>query len=311
MSEFELIRRIQERLPARSPGIVLGSGDDCALLDPEGRRVLVTTDAVVEGVHFEPGARPEDVGYKAVATNLSDVAAMGGQPWAMVATYGLPAGLPADHGDRLLSGMLEAAAPHGVALVGGDIVASRVLWVSVTLLGQDVLGRVVTRAGARPGDLLLVTGELGGSILGRHLRPVARVAEGLALNRDWRPTAMIDLSDGLAGDLRHVCRLSGVGAEIEARSLPVSAAAKELARRTGRAPWEHALTDGEDYELLFAIAPAEAEALVARPPFETPLTRVGRVLPREAGIVLVRPDGSRGPLDLAGYEHAVGRDSPP
>jgi len=304
VKEFELLDRIRARLPENPAGVLIGSGDDCAHLDSGGQRLLLTTDLLVAGVHFEhPGATPEQIGYKAVAVSLSDIAAMGAQPWTLVSGYGMPAGLPEDFGDRLLAGMLEAAAPHGVSLVGGDIVRSPTLFLSVTMIGRDICGQVVTRGGARPGDLLLVTGELGGSILGRHLRPVARVAEGLILNRDFGVTAMIDLSDGLAGDLQHLTRDSEVGAEIDSARLPISAAARELAAKSGKSAIEHALCDGEDFELLLACPPAAAEQLLSAPPFETPLTRIGRVLPAEAGLLLIDADGRRKPLALGGYEH--------
>ncbi len=305
MREFEFLRRIRAELPTAKDGILIGSGDDCAHLDPDGRPLVVTTDQLVAGVHFDDSASPEQIGFKAVAVSLSDIAAMGAQPWTWVAGFGMPDDLPEVFAERVLAGMLEAAAPQGASLVGGDITRSATLFVSVTMLGLDVCGRVVTRSGARPGDLLLVTGTLGGSILGRHLQPEPRVAEGLVLNRKHAISAMIDLSDGLAGDVEHLARDSDVGIEIEADRLPLSDAARRRSDQTGRPAWEHALCDGEDFELLFACSPAAAEALEASPPFETRLSRVGRVLPAEQGLVLITPDRSRGPLELSGYEHGA------
>jgi thiamine-monophosphate kinase len=228
MDEFALIHRLLPGL-ARNDSVVTGAGDDCAVLDlglPD-RWLLFKTDAVVEGVHFETTVEPQRVGHKALARALSDVAAMGGVPSSAVVTLGLPAGCDPARIEAVYAGLNALARRHGVAIVGGETTANPGgLLISVALLGWVEKGRAALRSGARAGDALFVTGELGGSRAGRHLDFQPRLAEGRWLCAQFAVHAMIDLSDGLAGDLRHILRASGVGAELLAEALPVSAAAR-------------------------------------------------------------------------------------
>lgn len=305
LREFDLIRWIRREAPAR--GLVLvGIGDDAALVRNLSDATLVTTDMLIGGVHFDPAAtEPNEVGWKVMARNISDIAAMGGRATAAVAAAALPHGYSAQDAHTLLLGLLDCAEEFGVCLVGGDLAATPgPLVVTVTLLG-DLGGRKpILRSGARPGDALLVTGTLGGSLLGKHLRFLPRQPEGLVLAERYTPHAMIDISDGLARDLHHMLEESGVGAKLWADRIPVSDDALRMAADSGRTPLDHALGDGEDYELLFALDEAAADRLVAEQPFEIPVTRIGTIT-SGAGASLVLPDGSERPLEPQGWEHAT------
>jgi thiamine-monophosphate kinase len=265
MNEFELIAQLTKGLPTNA-AVVTGAGDDCAVLDagnPDSW-LLFKTDAIVQGVHFGPDAAPEQIGHKALARCLSDIAAMGGTATAALVTLGLPREFDPAFVRRIYAGMSELAARHGVAIVGGETTTNpdRLL-LSIALVGQVARGNCVFRAGAKSGDALFVTGELGGSLAGRHLEFEPRLAEAQWLVKHFNVHAMIDLSDGLAGDLRHLLERSGVGAEILARSIPISRAAKLKAKSESSAkpPLLAALTDGEDFELLFAVASRDAVPL--------------------------------------------------
>ncbi len=308
MNEFELIARLTRDLPTNA-GVVVGPGDDCAVLDLglSGRWVLFKTDAVVEGVHFLPAAPPEKIGHKALARCLSDVAAMAGEPHSAVVTLALPPNFDPARIEAVYAGMNALARRHGVAIVGGETVTNpeRML-ISVALLGTVEQGKVVRRAGARPGDALFVTGELGGSILGRHLEFEPRLAEARWLAGHFALHAMIDLSDGLAGDLRHVLAASGVGAELLADAIPISRAAREHARShtAAKPPLAAALTDGEDFELLFAVASRDAVPLLDAWKAQFPALRLSCIGKVTAGhTLLLRDRAGANPLDLHGYAH--------
>jgi len=308
MNEFALIERLTAALPANAR-VIVGPGDDCAVLEAGApdRHLLFKTDAVVEGVHFTAATPPEKIGRKALARCLSDVAAMAGTPEAAVVTLGLPRDYSVERMAQIYAGMNELARAHGVAIVGGETTTSpERLFLSVALLGHVPKGRAVLRSGARAGDALFVTGELGGSLAGKHLDFEPRLAEARWLAEHFAPHAMIDLSDGLAGDLRHILRASGVGAELGTDNIPASRAAKQAARDSSSAkpPLLAALTDGEDFELLFAVAAREAVRLKdawrrAFPGLR--LTCVGKVT-AEPGLRLRDKFGAR-PFTGGGYEH--------
>lgn len=308
MNEFELIDRLTRNLPGNDT-VVVGAGDDCAVLDPglPGRWLLFKTDAVVEGVHFTRDTPPEKIGHKALARCLSDVAAMGGEPSSALVTLALPAAFELDRIERLYAGMNDLARRFGVAIVGGETTTNpERLLVSIALLGTVDKDRCPRRSGARAGDAIFVTGQLGGSQLGRHLDFVPRLAEARWLTRRFAIHAMMDLSDGLAGDLRHLLRASRVGAELLSKSIPVSRAAKEQARRhpPAKPALLAALTDGEDFELVFTVASAAAVPLLDawRIEFpEVPLSCIGRIA-HEPGL---RIRGRHGVEEapLHGYVH--------
>src|SRR5215217_2071717 len=302
--EFDFIRRFLRHFPtARVP---VGPGDDCAVLAPSRFAWCVTTDAVVEDVHFtRAGFSPADIGHKALAVNLSDVAAMGATPRWFVCALALPRDFPPAHLSGIARGMAALAREHRVDLVGGNFTSARELSVTITATGE--LSRPpLTRPGARPGDWLYVSGTLGDARLGlAHLkaglrrggpvrcqrRPVPRVALGQLASR--YASAALDVSDGLAQDLGHLCTASGVRATVELARLPMSAAVK---RELGAAG---ALAGGEDYELLLAVAPGRRRA------FERACARGGHAVTRvgvlsegagwvihdEAGRMVRRPGG--------------------
>lgn len=300
--EFDYIAWLRSRTPAH-PRVVLGPGDDCAVLAPPSRPLLVTTDMLMDGTDFVVsvvGARR--AGRKAMAANLSDVAAMAGTPVAAVVAVALPGGSGPAMREELYLGLRDAADEFGVPIVGGDTNSwAGPLVISVTVLGEATGRGPVTRSGARPGDWLVVTGPLGGSILGRHLDFTPRVREALALHAAVELHAMCDVSDGLAADLNHILEESRCGAVLDAAAVPVSPAAVELSGSSGKSPLQHALGDGEDFELVFAVAPADGERLLREPPVPG-LVKVGECV--EAGLWL-ETNGRREPLAPTGWVHAL------
>jgi thiamine-monophosphate kinase len=266
VNEFELIARLTASLPGNA-SVVVGPGDDCAVLEcgsPDSQ-LLLKTDAVVENVHFTPDTPPQKIGRKAIARCLSDVAAMAGTPVSALVTLGLPAGFDPERIAEIYSGMSSVAQQFGVAIVGGETTRSPgALWISIAITGTVGRGKAVLRSGAKPGDAIFVTGELGGSLSGRHLEFEPRVIEAQWLAEHFQIHAMMDVSDGLAGDLRHLLRSSKAGAEILKRAVPISREAR-LAAKAGDAAkpaFVAALTDGEDFELLFTVASHHAVPLL-------------------------------------------------
>ncbi len=304
LGERGLIRRIRQLVGAGAPGVAVGIGDDAAVLAlADNAKLLATTDLLLEGVHFRRGyATPADIGWKAMAVNLSDIAAMGGTPRFALVALACPAETEVEAIEAIYAGMKAAAEPHGVVIVGGDTCASPGgFLVSVTLLGE-LADAPCLRAGARSGDAIAVTGTLGESAAGlallettirdgsamagsgtkagglsrdaldqeivdkvsrAHLRPVARVAEGKWLGASSAVSAMIDLSDGLAVDLGHLASESRVGALVHLDRLPISPAVRSVADALGRDPAELAVAGGEDYELLLTADPAVVQRLAA------------------------------------------------
>lgn len=303
MGEFDYIRWLR-RAQRPAEGVILGIGDDAAVLQSRGRYTLVSTDMIVEGVDFDLSkASPYLVGRKALAINLSDIAAMGARPTHAVVAVAFRPGLPRGFGREMHEGMSSVASSFGVSVVGGDVGSSNGgLVVCATILGTDEGREPIRRSGARAGDWVCVTGAFGGSILGHHLTFTPRVREGILLANSYGPRAMIDVSDGLAADLGHILEESGVGAVIDEGRIPVSEAAVEAAQRTNRTPLDHALHDGEDFELVFALAPEDGERLLATQGLGAPVTRIGEFR-AEPGLFLRREDGSMVPLAPKGYEH--------
>jgi thiamine-monophosphate kinase len=308
MTEFELIHHLTRALPG-NPSVVAGSGDDCAVLDlgiPD-RLVLFKTDAVVEGVHFTDQTPPNQVGHKALARCLSDIAAMAGTPVAALITLGLPPKFDVQKLEKLYEGMNTLASSHDVAIVGGETTTNpERLLVSIALLGTVARGKVISRSGAKPGDAIFVSGELGGSLAGRHLEFEPRLHEARWLAEHFTIHSMIDLSDGLAGDLRHILKASHVGAELLSSAIPISREARvsSKAESSAKPPLLAALTDGEDFELLFTIASRDAVKVLDAWKKQFPKVRlscIGKITPSE-GISLRDKHGLR-PLSAHGYVH--------
>jgi thiamine-monophosphate kinase len=308
MNEFALIQRLTRSLPT-NPSVVVGAGDDCAVLDDglPDRLLLFKTDAVVEGIHFASDAPPEKIGHKALGRCLSDIAAMAGTPTAALITLGLPRDFKPEVVEAIYAGMNALARRHQVAIVGGETTRSpERIFISVALLGWVPRGKGVLRSGAEAGDAIFVTGELGGSLTGKHLEFEPRLAEARWLAQHFSLHAMLDVSDGLAGDLRHILAASRVGAELLATSIPISREAR-LAAKAGSSAKPAllaALTDGEDFELLFTVACRDAVPLLDawRKQFpKLPLTCIGRIKAGEG--VTIRDKNSVRPLTANGYEH--------
>jgi thiamine-monophosphate kinase len=311
VGEFGLIDWIRRNTGATRKGTVQGIGDDCAIFEPtSGARLLVTTDMLLDGRHFHletDGA--EAVGYKAMGVNLSDIAAMAGVPRAAVISVALPRAGGIFVAQGLHVGLKRMADRFDVDLIGGDTNAwDGPLVVNVTLLGETTPQGPVRRSGAQPGDWILVTGPLGGSFFrGRHLRPEPRIKEALALNSQARLRAMIDISDGLSSDLGHIREESGgLGALLDESAIPIHDDAIAQSRDDGRPPLDHALHDGEDFELCIVASPDDARRLLAHPPEPARLVRVGEIT-SEPGLRLRGADGTIAVLQPRGFDHL--RDS--
>jgi thiamine-monophosphate kinase len=316
LGEFGLIDRLGDLL-GEAPEGETWIGDDAAVLRAPGGTILFTADLLVEGVHFDLAwTPPADLGYKAVAVNCSDVAAMGGTPRRALVSLGVRPGIEVDFLEALYAGMRECSDAFGMAVVGGDVSRCDQLVVSVALLGNPAGRRVIERRGARPGDVICVTGSLGAAAAGLRLmkagqpvppplraaflRPVPRVREVEVLRR-FLPNAMIDVSDGLAADLGHLCDASGVGATVDAARLPLIDTAGLPA---GLDALDLALGGGEDYELCFTIVAERAERAASEVEAATG-TRVhliGEVTEEADGRVLV-VDGTAQPLAASGWDH--------
>jgi thiamine-monophosphate kinase len=308
MNEFELIQRLTHSLPT-NPSVVVGAGDDCAVLDvgmPD-RLLLFKTDAVVEGVHFTPQTPPEKVGHKALGRCLSDIAAMAGTPTAALVTIGLPGAFKPEAVEAIYAGLNALARRHQVAVVGGETTSNPSgVFISVALLGWVPRGKGVLRSGAEVGDAIFVTGELGGSLAGKHLDFEPRLAEARWLAQQFSLHAMLDVSDGLAGDLRHILTASRVGAELLSTAIPISREARRAAKvgSAAKPPMLAALSDGEDFELLFTVAGRDAVPVLNAWKKQFPslaLTCIGRIKEGE-GIILRDKQGVR-PLTAHGFVH--------
>ena len=351
LGEFGLIDRIQRALPAPGDRVIVGIGDDVAVLRADADRVwLATCDVQLEGAHFLRDAiAPRDLGRKALAINLSDIAATGGAPRFALVSLGLPSDLDVDFVDQLYAGLRAEAESFGVDIVGGNISRARLgVFIDIFLLGDAPRENVLLRSGARAGDQILVTGTLGDAGAGvalmldaalgttdeyaaaaraRRDTPTPRVREGQLIGAAHVATAMLDISDGLASDLGHICERSGVGARVLAEKLPVAAENRTLARaargddhkssrgekhpmefddaRDDLREWHFALHGGEDYELLFTAPPTAADTLAEQIKRETGtrVSIIGEILPASEGRQLVLPDARVVPLQARGWDH--------
>jgi thiamine-monophosphate kinase len=300
LGEVALIRSIRKWLGRACPPTPRGIGDDCAVLPVSAKPLLVTVDPVVHGRHFDDSARGRDVGAKLLLRNLSDIAAMGGTPLHATVSLLLPDMVSISWIRDFHQGLARTALRHRVHIVGGDVAGSPVLAASLTLIGRQAGYRCLHRSGARTGDRIFVTGELGGSLLGRHLRFEPRLKEGRWLAARPEVRAMMDISDGLAKDLNSLCP-AGAEPALRPEAVPCSRAARRLAATSGRTALEHALCDGEDYELVLAVdRRANVERLVRAwgRRFETPLVEIGTFARRGHATA-----DTVNPLSWRGYAH--------
>ncbi len=304
IGERGAIRRLAALVGAR-PDVAVGIGDDCAVVTVEGSRYdwLLTTDPVIEGVHFLPDAPPEGIGHKAAGRVLSDIAAGGGEPLWLLFDVVAPRDMPISRLEAVYRGATALCGRHGAVIVGGDLAQGERLELHAFAVGRVPRGQAALRSGARPGDAVYVTGRLGGSLRGRHLAFEPRVAEGRWLaERRW-VSAMMDVSDGLAADLRRIFEQSGVGAEIELDRVPLSEDAHAM--EDDLPPVAHALCDGEDFELLFTVRPdraADFEPVWAKQ-FPLPCARIGQVTANVGELRVVDAAGKSEIFEGNGYEH--------
>jgi thiamine-monophosphate kinase len=325
VGEAGILARIFERLGPAGNDVLLGPGDDAAVLAGTGDAVVFASDAMVENVHFDLAfMTPADVGWRLTCANLSDLAAMGAEPRAAVISVAAPGATPASWIERFYDGAAELAGREGLALVGGDVVGSPGhLFFAMAVLGKVAGGAALRRGGASPGDVLFLSGEAGLAQAGLHLlsgegecrppaaaeatkryrRPVPRVALGRALRENGLATAAIDTSDSIAESVAHIARASGAGATVDAASLPVADAARDVAASRGEDTVAYVLAAGEDFELLFACPPAQAdEAVRVAARRGVAVTHIGAVTEPERGLLLVEGDGNR-PLAPGGFAH--------
>ena len=335
MAEFELIRRLARRFSHADRSVLLGIGDDAAAVHLDQQHVqLFTTDLLAEGIHFDRAtASFEDIGFKGAVANLSDIAAMGGRPRHVLVAVAIPPRLPSSAMDHLYRGIMRACRPHGVTLIGGDTSAARGdFFLSIAMTGIVTRSQLLTRGGATVGDDVYVTGTLGDSLAGltllgrksvrpsgrlrrlatadrrfliaRHLRPTPRLEIGRWIARHRLATAAIDLSDGLSGDLAHICERSRVGVEVDRDALPLSSALRAFATLRRVDPSVLALQGGEDYELLFT-APRRVRSRLERAAgrFGCGVTRIGTIRAQLFGRRIRERDQSSMVFPSTSYEH--------
>ncbi len=329
LGEFPLIERVAQRLPPYRKDVRVGVGDDVAVLELDDQTYqLATCDIQVEGAHLlRHSISPYQLGRKAAAINLSDIAAKGGTPQHFLVSLAVPPDTEVSWVEALYDGLREEASRYDADIVGGNLSKTDgPIVVDVFLLGQVRQEEALLRSGARAGDVVLVTGCLGESaaglalvlqpdlgvereeaeqLLAAHFTPTPRIWEGRAIASRRRATAMVDLSDGLSSDIGHICDESDVGVRVWAERLPVSGATRRVAELTGRVDWALALQGGEDYELCFTAPPEVERELVAavREATGTEVTSIGEVLPDEAGRWVQLPDGREIPLKPEGWDH--------
>jgi thiamine-monophosphate kinase len=302
IGERRLIDGIRRWLGRASPAAPFGIGDDCAVIPPTKRHQLVTTDPVIYGQHFDDAVSARQAGAKLLKRNLSDIAAMGGRPVAAVVSLALAPETSVRWLEQFYRGLAAAALQYGVRIVGGDLTQgpAKFFGAFLTLHGESSGGRVVTRTGARAGDAIYVTGALGGSLLGHHHAFAPRLAEGAWLAGRAEVRAMMDVSDGLAKDLDSLTP-ADLAPALCADAVPISPAAKKRAKNSGRTPLFHALSDGEDYELLVVVRGGDSERLERDWQRRFPrlaFTRVGHLVRKNR----IPPDAVR-LADYHGYEH--------
>jgi thiamine-monophosphate kinase len=330
LGEFGLIKHLTEQISLRNPSSVKGVGDDAAVISPGDKRVLVSTDMLVEGIHFDLGYVPlKHLGYKTAIVNFSDILAMNGMPKQLLVSIGLSSRFPLDAVEEFYAGLLLACERYGVDLVGGDTTSSRSgLVISGTIVGEADAAKVVYRDGAKEKNLLCVTGDLGGAYLGllmlerekevfksnpniqpdlegndyileRQLKPEARIDVIKMLDDiGVRPTSMIDISDGLASELLHLCTQSNVGAQLYEEKIPLDPLTYNRAREFNLDPTMCALSGGEDYELLFTIDISDYEKIQNNPD----ITVIGHITSKESGVNMISKSNTVHPVTAQGWD---------
>ncbi len=323
IGEFGLINRIRKSTSTTHPALVKGIGDDVAVVESAEKSWLVTTDLLIEGIHFERSwMDPFHLGRKALFVNLSDIAAVGGTPKYFLISLGLPRNLPLPFITSFYRGLKDGAKRFGVDLIGGDTSLSKKIIINICLLGEGKKGSLLFRSGAKVGDDLFVSGTLGDAALGlkilqkkglrgspkglvnKHVSPSPRIHLGQAIAKHRWATAMIDVSDGLLIDTNHLLEESGVGALVWEDRIPLSTLYQQWVHAYSKNLYQFALRGGEDYELLFT-APPEMRRRISRLALslKIPITQIGEILPKKEGLHIIRKDGRRYSPSRLGFEH--------
>jgi len=331
IGEFKLIEKMNRHIET-DERVFLGIGDDCAVTKFDSNSLLITTtDILIEGVHFQlDQISPQQLALKSLAVNLSDIASMGAVPLYALVSLGIPSYITVEFIDDFYKGLSEYSRKYNVSIIGGDTALSKSgLIINIVLLGEQFQDLIITRGGAQVGDSIFVTGTLGDSFAGlkvfdikkkdkisprleksadfvikRHSFPSPRIEEGKFLAENQLASSMIDLSDGIASDIKRISEQSKVGARILTESIPISKEMKELVNSFGEDPLEFALYGGEDYELLFTVRKQDLERLTTlKESLNTPISHIGEIVKLEEGINLVQKDNTLFPLDRTGYEH--------
>jgi thiamine-monophosphate kinase len=329
IGEFELIDRIRRIIDntGRKPGLLIhGIGDDAAVFTPEqGYEMVVTCDSMVDGRHYlKEHMTPIEIGRRAMVMNISDIGAMGGIPLYALVTLGLTSSETVDEIEGIYRGFIQELEPFNASIIGGNITktAGNTI-IDITLIGKVKRGHIAMRSGAKPGDAIMVTGYPGSSgagyrliadgaaqslvnktLIDAYLRPKHRAKEGNALAVSGLITSMMDVSDGLSGDLYHICETGSVGAEVWEEMLPVSSALKEISSIYKISPADFILAPSDDYELIFTCALQNMDAMERiLKEFECPVTHIGDIVPMAQGMTIINQDGKRKPLDKNGWDH--------
>ena len=325
LGEFGLIKKIREQVKKFQSGAVVGIGDDAAGVKVKpGKVVLFTTDTLVENVHFKwDYTSGYQVGWKALAVNLSDIAAMGGVPTYCLVTLGMPKEADLSLIDSIYQGLRALASLYNIGIIGGDIVSSPIFFITVALLGEENKEEVLLRSEAKEGDFIYLTGDLGTSAAGlfclkekelnvpiplreklqrRHLLPFPRVNEGRRIAETKIASSMIDVSDGLTLDLSHILEESGVGAKLWEEKIPISKEVKKLAKEFNRSFLDWGLYGGEDYELLFTC-PSKISLEDIKNSLRFPVTKIGKIVKGSPEIVLISSAGKQKKLKPKGWDH--------
>lgn len=323
IGEFGLISMIQKWVKTPNPLLIRGIGDDSAVVELGKKLLLITTDILIEGIHFDTAwIDPFNLGRKSLYVNLSDIAAMGGQPRYFLISLGVPKSLSLSYISLFYKGLKDGAKRFGVDLIGGDTSLSQNIIINICLLGEAEKGKVIFRKGAKPEDDIYVSGTLGDSALGleilkkkglngkpkglikKHISPIPRVALGKAIGENRLATSMIDVSDGLLIDLQHILKESNVGAQIWEDMIPTSGLYKRVINDYSNDFYKFAKTGGEDYELLFT-APTHLrnKILELSRSKGIPITRIGRILSKDEGYYLIKNDGTKYFPEKLGFEH--------
>jgi thiamine-monophosphate kinase len=323
IGEFGLIHRIRKWIHSSDPALIQGIGDDVAVIEMGTKVLLVTTDILMEGIHFDLSwMDPYPLGRKSLAVNLSDIASMGGIPKYFLVSVGLPKNLPLSFISSFYRGLKQEAKRFRVELIGGDTSLSQKMIINICLLGEGQKRNLLFRKGAKPGDDLFVSGRLGDAALGlkmlqektkikgseglvkKHLSPCPRVELGQAIAKDHLATAMIDISDGLLIDTSHLLEESEVGARIWEDRIPLSRPYRKWVRSFSKDPFRIALSGGEDYELLFTASSNTREEITSLAcSLKIPITRIGEILPKKEGFHIIRKDGKDYSPPHLGFEH--------